>query len=68
MSNVKIQGKIPCSDVGKRTKITDIIEYTLKQKLKWARHVATMKDNRYGLSVAQNGNPGKGKDQEDDKA
>ena len=28
----------------KRTKIIDIIEYTLKRKWKWAGHVARMKD------------------------
>ena len=30
-----------------RTQITDIIEYTLKQKWKWAGHVERMKDNRW---------------------
>ena len=31
----------------KRTKITDIIDYTLKQKWKWAGYIARMKDNRW---------------------
>ena len=30
-----------------RTKTTDIIEYTLKQKWRWAGHIARMKDNRW---------------------
>ena len=30
----------------KRTKVVDIIEYTLKQKWKWAGHIARLKDNR----------------------
>ena len=37
----------PPPEIGKRTKITDIIEYTLKQKWKWAGHIARMKDNRW---------------------
>ena len=39
--------KIPCSEIRKRTKIIDIIEYTLKQKWKWAGHIARLKDNRW---------------------
>ena len=39
--------KIPCSEIRKRTKIIDIIEYTLKQKRKWAGHIARLKDNRW---------------------
>ena len=31
----------------KRTKIIDIIEYTLKQKWKWAGHIARLEDNRW---------------------
>ena len=45
MLDLKLQNKIPCSEIRKRTKITDIIEHTLKQKWKWA--VARMKDNRW---------------------
>ena len=30
----------------KRTKIIDIIEFTLKQKWKWAGHIARLKDRR----------------------
>ena len=56
MLDLKLQDKIPCSEIRKRTKITDIIEYTLKQKWKWAGHIARMKDN------------GEGRDQEDGQA
>ena len=35
------------SEIRKRTKIIDIIEYTLKQKWRWAGHIARMKDNRW---------------------
>ena len=38
---------IPCSEITKRTKIIDTIEYTLKQKWRWAGHTARIKDNRW---------------------
>ena len=47
MLDLKLQDKIPCSEIGRRAKIIDIIEYTLKQKWKWAGHIARMKDNRW---------------------
>ena len=47
MLGLKLQDKIPSSETRKRTKIIDIIEYTLKQKWKWAGHIARMKDNRW---------------------
>ena len=31
MLNLQLQDKVPCSEIWKRTKITGIIEYTLKQ-------------------------------------
>ena len=45
--DIKLQDKIPCSEIRKRTKITDIIESTLKQKWRWAGHIARTKDNRW---------------------
>ena len=47
MLDLKLEDKIPCSEIRKRTKIIDIIEYTLKQKWKWAGHIARLKDNRW---------------------
>ena len=44
---------IPCSEIRKRAKILDIIEYTLKQKWKWAGHIARMKDNRWTKRCTQ---------------
>ena len=44
---LKLQDKIPCSEIRKRTKIIDMIEYTLKQKWRRAGHIARMKDNRW---------------------
>ena len=39
MLDLKLQDKIPCSEseIRKGIKITDITEYTLKQKWRWAR-------------------------------
>ena len=47
MLDLKLKDKIPCVEIRKRTKIIDIIEYTLKQKWKWAGHIARLKDNRW---------------------
>ena len=43
---LKLQDKIPCSEIRKRTKRI-VIEYTPKQKWRWAGHIARMKDNRW---------------------
>ena len=45
--DLKLQDKILFSEIRKRTKIMDIVEYKLKQKWKWAGHVARIKDNRW---------------------
>ena len=45
--NPKLQDKIPRSEIRNRTKKIDIIEYILKQKWRWAGHIARMKDNRW---------------------
>ena len=47
MLDPKLQDKIPCSEIRKRTKTIDITEYTLKQKWRWAGHIARLKDNRW---------------------
>ena len=47
MLGLTLQDKIPCSKLRKSTKTIDIIEYTLKQKWRWAGHIARMKDNRW---------------------
>ena len=44
---VNVQDKIAYSEIRKRTKIVDIIDYTLKQKWRWAGHIAIMKDIRW---------------------
>ena len=36
MLDLKLKDKIPCAEIRKRTKVIDIIEYTLKQKWKWS--------------------------------
>ena len=45
--DLKLKDKIPCSEIRNRTKVIDIIEYTLKQKWKRAGHIARLKDNRW---------------------
>ena len=45
MLDLKLKDKIPCSEIRKRTKIIDVIEYILKRKWKWAGHIARLKDN-----------------------
>ena len=48
MLDLKLKDKIPCSEIRKKAKKSiDIIEYTLKQKWKWACHIARSKDNRW---------------------
>ena len=67
MLDLKLQDKIPCLEIRKRTKIIDIIKYKLKQKWKWTGHIARMKDIG-GPNAAQSSNQGEGRDQEDDQA
>ena len=43
MLDLKLQDKIARSEIRKRTQLTDTIEYTVKQKWRWAGHIARMK-------------------------
>ena len=61
--NLKLQDKIPYSEIRKRTKTIDITEYTLKQKWRWAEHIARLKDNRWTKRWHRDR-----RDQEDDQA
>ena len=65
MLDLKLKDKIPCAEIRKRTKIIDIIEYTLKQKWKWAGHIARLID---GQGDAQSGSQEEGRGREDDQA
>ena len=49
------------------TNIIDIIEYILKQKSKWAGHIASMKDNRWTKCCTER-NQGEGRNQGDVQA
>ena len=42
MLDLKLKDKLPCSEIRKRTKITDIIEYTLK-KMEMGRSYSKIK-------------------------
>ena len=53
MLDLKLQDKISYSEIRKRTKIIDIIEYTLEQKWRWSGHIARMKDNRWTKRCTQ---------------
>ena len=66
MLDLKLKDKIPCAEIRKRTKIIDIIEYTLKQKWKWAGHIARLTIG--GQGDAQSGSQGEGRGREDDQA
>ena len=48
-------------------KIADIMEYTLKQKWRWAGHIARVKATG-GSNAAQSGNQREGRDQENNHA
>ena len=71
MLGLKPQNKITYSEIRKRTKITDIIEYTLKQMWRWARHIARTKDNRWTKRCTEwqpkRGKRSKGRQTEDGK-
>ena len=66
MLNLKRHDKVPCSEIRKGTKIIDIIEYTLKQKRKWAGHIAKMKYNRW-TNAEQSDSQEEERDQGDDQ-
>ena len=67
MLDLKLKDEMPCSEIRKRTKIIDIIEYTLKQKWKWAGHITRLKDNRLTRRCTD-GSQGEGRGREDDQA
>ena len=68
MLDLKLQDKIPCSEIRKRAKIIDIMEYTPKQKSKWAGHIARMKDNMVDQTLHRVATKERGRDQEDDQS
>ena len=51
-----------------RIKLTDIIEYTLKQKMEMGRSYCKNEGQRVDQNAAQSGNQGEGRDQEVDQA
>ena len=54
MVDLKLQDKIPSSEIRKRTKLTDTIEYALKKKVEmdWS-YKARVKDNRWTKCCTQ---------------
>ena len=45
MLKLKIKDKVPYTEIRKRTRVQDIVQFVLKQKWKWAGHVARLDDN-----------------------
>ena len=53
MLNLKLQDKIPCSEIMKRTEIVDVIQYKMKQKWRWAGNMAKLKGNRWNTRCTE---------------
>ena len=47
MLNLEIKDKVPYTEIRKRTTVQDIVQFVLKQKWKWAGHVARLDDNQW---------------------
>ena len=47
MLGFKLMDRIRCTEIRRRTKVTDVIQHVTKQKAKWAGHVARLNDNRW---------------------
>ena len=61
MLHVKLQDEIVCSEIRKRTKVIDIIEYTLKQKWRWDGNRAIIKKGQWLEIMLQSDNQGEGR-------
>ena len=54
MLKLKIKDKVPYTEIRKRTRVQeDIVKFVLKQKWKWAGHVARLDDNRWTQRVTE---------------
>ena len=53
MLKLKIKDKVPYTEIRKRTRVQDIVQFVLKQKWKWAGHVARLDDNRWTQRVTE---------------
>ncbi|GFR89608.1 endonuclease-reverse transcriptase [Elysia marginata] len=51
---------LKCTEIRKRTGVQDVVQLTLKQKWKWAGHVARFDDNRWTQRVSE-WQPGEGR-------
>ena len=45
MLNAKLEDRIHNTTIRQRTRVTDIVQYVINTKWKWAGHIARMKDN-----------------------
>jgi len=53
MLGIKLKDKIRCTEIRKRTRVTDITKTILKSKAKWTGHIARMKDNRWTIRATE---------------
>ena len=53
MLKLKVKDKVPCTEIRKRTGVQDVVQFVLKQKWKWAGHVARTNDNRWTQRVTE---------------
>ena len=53
MLKIKVKDRIACSEIRKKTGVQDIVQFVLKQKWKWAGHVARLTDNRWTQRVTE---------------
>ena len=49
----KLKDKVPYTEIRKRTRVQDIVQFVLKQKWKWAGRVARLDDNRWTQKVTE---------------
>ena len=68
MLDLKLKDKIPCSEIRKRTKIIDIIEYTLKQKVEMGRPYSKIRGQKVDKAMRRVASQGEGRGREDDQA
>ena len=50
---VKLKDRIRYTIIRQRTRVTDIVQYVINTKWKWAGHIARVKDNRWTIRVTE---------------
>ena len=47
--NIKLKDRISSTIIRQRTRMTDVAEFVTTEKIKWAGHIARMKDSRWTI-------------------